>query len=140
MTIIAIITALIVSVSIGRLMLQNGLLLDRGGKFITHNVQFSKLNGGELHLKARGGLLTDRFDIKLHPTDIDLMAFSIGHRPMNKSLDKSGYKVYRLVHVQRKANPELLRTTIGDFTLKPRAQNKFEKFAKQLLELEKVSA
>lgn len=140
MTIIAIITTLIVSVLIGRLVLQNGLLLDGGGKFITHNVQFSKLSDGQLHLKARGGLLTDRFDIKLRPADIDVMAFAIGHRPMNKNLDKSGYKVYRLVHVQRKADPDFVRTTIGDFTLRPSAQKRFERFAKQLLELEKAAA
>lgn len=140
MTIIAITTGLIAALLIGRQILQSGLLLNNGGKFITHNVRFSKLHSGELHLKATGGLLTDKFDIKLHPADIDLMAFAIGHRPMNKSLDKSGYKVYRLVHVQRKGNPELLRTTIGDFTLKPSAQNKFEKFTKQLLQLEQSAA
>lgn len=138
MIIIAITTALIVSLLIGRLLLQNGLLLGRGEKFITHNVRFSKLKNGELHLKATGGLLTDKFDIKLHCDDIDLLAFAIGHRPMNKNLDKAGYKVYRLVHVQRKASTELLRTTIGDFTLKPSAQNKFKNFANQYLEISKT--
>lgn len=140
MTIIAIAAGLIVALLIGRQLLQGGLLLNNGDKFMTHNVRFKKLPTGELHLKATGGLLTDKFDIKLHTSDIDLFAFAIGHRPMNKGLDKAGYKVYRLVHVQRKASPEFLRTTIGDFTLKPSAQNKFERFTSQFVQLEKSAA
>lgn len=133
MTIIAIATGLIACLIIARQILQSGLLLNNGVKFMTHNVRFKKQTSGELHLKATGGLLTDKFDIKLHSDDIDLFAFSIGHRPMNKGLDKAGYKVYRLVHVQRKASPEFLRTTIGDFTLKPSAQSKFEQFTQQFV-------
>jgi hypothetical protein len=140
MTIIAIATGLIACLIIARQILQSGVLLDNGNKFMTHNVRFKKQVNGELHLKASGGLLTDKFDIKLHPNDIDLFAFAIGHRPMNKGLDKAGYKVYRLVHVQRKASPELLRTTIGDFTLKPSAQNKFAQFTKQFIKEEKSAA
>lgn len=140
MTIISIATGLIACLIIARQILQSGLLLNNGDKFMTHNVRFKKQASGELHLKATGGLLTDKFDIKLHPNDIDLFAFSIGHRPMNKGLDKAGYKVYRLVHVQRKANPEFLRTTIGDFTLKPSAQSKFAQFTKQFIKEEKSAA
>lgn len=135
MTIFAIAAGLILALFVGRYILQGGLLLSNGEKFITHNVHFQKLPDGHLHLKAKGGLLTDKFDIKLHCNDIDLFAFAVGHRPMNKNLDKAGYKVYRLVHVQRKANPELLRTTIGDFTLKPGAQEKFKNFTTQFTEI-----
>ncbi|BET24785.1 hypothetical protein EV673_3155 [Limnobacter thiooxidans] len=134
MTIFAIAAGLIVAFFVGRHILQGGLLLSNGEKFVTHNLRFQKLADGNLHLKAKGGLLTDKFDIKLHCNDIDMLAFAVGHRPMNKNLDKAGYKVYRLVHIQRKANPELLRTTIGDFTLKPSAQNKFKNFTSQYIE------
>lgn len=140
MTIIAIAAGLIAALLIGRQVLQSGLLLNNGNKFMTHNVRFKKLPTGELHLKATGGLLTDKFDIKLATSDIDLFAFAVGHRPINKGLDKAGYKVYRLVHVQRKASPEFLRTTIGDFTLKPSAQNKFQRFTSQFVQLEKSAA
>ena len=137
MTIIAIATGLIAALLIFRQVLQGGLLLSNGETFITHNVRFKKLPTGELHLKAKGGLLTDKFDIKLLNSDINHAAFAIGHRPMNKRLDKAGYKVYRLVHVERKASPEGLHTTIGDFTLKPSAQVKFQRFTNQFVQLKK---
>lgn len=133
MTIAAFIAGLAVVVLIARKALQSGLLLNHGKKFITHNVSFSKLPSGQLRLKARGGLLTDRFNITLPPSDIDLFAFAVGHRPKNKQLDKAGYKVYRLVCVQHAKNEEAIRTTVGDFTLKPNAQSKFEKFTSQLM-------
>lgn len=134
MTIIAITSGLIALLLVGRLVLQGGVLLNNGNKFITHNVRFSKLPNGQLRLKATGGLLTDRFDITVHPHEIDLFAFAIGHRPMNKGLDKQGYKVYRLVHIQQKVGAEVIRTTIGDFTLKPSAQNKFSQFTQQFMQ------
>ena len=133
MTIAAFIAGLAVVVLIARKALQGGLLLNHGKKFITHNVSFTRLPSGDLRLKAKGGLLTDRFNITLPPSDIDIPAFAVGHRPKNRQLDKEGYKVYRLVCVQHAKNEGGIRTTVGDFTLKPKAQAKFEKFTSQLV-------
>ncbi|MCR2745202.1 hypothetical protein [Limnobacter parvus] len=134
MTITAFIAGLAVVVLLGRYALQSGLLLNRGATFITHNLRFSKHASGELRLKARGGLLTDRFSVSLQPNEIDLLAFAVGHRPKNNKLDKAGYKVYRLVCVQPRNDSDALRTAIGDFTLTPSAQVKFERFTSKITE------
>ena len=133
MTIIATTVGLIAALIIGRLVLQSGVLINNCNKFVTHNLRYSKLPNDQLRLKGTGGLLTDRFDITLNIAEIDRIAFTSGHRPMNKSLDKQGYKVYRVVHIQKKSGAEVRRTIIGDFTLKPSAQNKFEQFTQQLM-------
>ncbi|ELS47242.1 hypothetical protein C789_2979 [Microcystis aeruginosa FACHB-905 = DIANCHI905] len=52
---------------------------------------------------------------------------------MDKRLDKAGYRVYRLIHWQKAARQAAVKTRIGDFTLHPEAQKRFQQFSSRLL-------
>ena len=119
---------------VGKFVLSRGILLNQGKSFFTHNVFFSRLHSGSLRLRARRGVLTDSFDLVVTRDEIDLLAFSCGHRPMDRRLDKAGYRVYRLIHWQNSAKQTALKTRIGDFTLHPKAQKRFQEFSDQLLD------
>lgn len=118
---------------VGRFVFSRGILLNQGNRFVTHNLSFSMTPSGVLRLKARGGKLTDSFDLSVEPEEIDLLAFSCGHRPMDKRLDKAGYRVYRLIHWQKSAKQNAVKTRIGDFTLHPKAQKRFQEFSSRLM-------
>lgn len=110
------------------LILRAGILKKNGRTFVTHNTVFRVTESGKLYLQAQGGKFTDPFSLTISPENIDMAAFSKGQRLADNRLDRMGYLIFRVIHIQTRPPEPPLKTLVGDFTLSSAAQKKFSLF------------